>query len=361
MLRRARAATLNLDASVVKRVWSKEEDDRLKELVEIHGTKKWTIISEGLNGRSGKQCRERWYNHLETGVKKGDWSEEEDRLIIHFQRMFGNQWAKITKMLPGRSDNAVKNRFHSFVRAWKQIKKGVEENNEKTIYFCKLQSDQETEDTANEVHAIPCVLNENEVFLNETINEMASKGLDFDFDDGFGDGEDLDEEDPYQEIVAVQEITHFEISEVEIPNDFDFDDGFSDICDSDNEDDMDFDIPEIHNEVVTCEVQVPCEEQSNSNDINSNSSSSIDEQFNGMTIFPLPQRIHHQPFNVAIHSSYDNPALQNTYDLLQRKVKRVNRSTSPGASSPPLNKIQREKSPPRAQSSSTVPRLTDLI
>ena len=53
MLRRARAATLNLDASVVKRVWSKEEDDRLKELVEIHGTKKWTIISERMEKQYG--------------------------------------------------------------------------------------------------------------------------------------------------------------------------------------------------------------------------------------------------------------------------------------------------------------------
>lgn len=355
MLRRARAATLNLDASVVKRVWSKEEDDKLKELVDIHGTKKWTIISEGLVGRSGKQCRERWYNHLENNIKKGDWSEEEDRLIIHFQRMFGNQWAKITKMLPGRSDNAVKNRFHAFVRAWKTNKKGVEDPacDDKKTYFIKLQ--EETEDPANEVHAIPCVLNENEVFLNETINEMASKGLDFDFDDGFGDGEDLDEEDPYQEIVAVQEFTLFEIPEVEIQNDFDFDDGFSDICDSDNEDDMDFIAsPEIHNDGDQEHSISP----GISNSISS-SSSSIDEQFNGMTIFPLPQRIHQSSFNVAIHSTYDNPALQNTYDLLQRK-KRGNRSTSPSSGCPPSLKIQREHSPPRAQSS-VVPRLTHLI
>ncbi len=72
------------------------------QLVHRYGPKKWTQIAKHLNGRIGKQCRERWHNHLDPNINKSPWTEEEDRLLANAHEQYGNQWAKIAKLLPGR-------------------------------------------------------------------------------------------------------------------------------------------------------------------------------------------------------------------------------------------------------------------
>ena len=67
--------------------------------------------------RTGKQCRERYFNHLQPNVKKGDWNSEEDVLILQLQTKIGNQWSNMVKLLPGRTDNAIKNRYHALMKA----------------------------------------------------------------------------------------------------------------------------------------------------------------------------------------------------------------------------------------------------
>ncbi|GMI27099.1 hypothetical protein TrCOL_g6199 [Triparma columacea] len=99
-----------------KRSWSSDEDVKLKDLVAIHGTAKWATVAEALGGRSGKQCRERWNNHLNPDLRKGGWTKEEDEIILKLQARLGNQWAKMMEWLPGRSDNGIKNRWHSAMR-----------------------------------------------------------------------------------------------------------------------------------------------------------------------------------------------------------------------------------------------------
>ncbi|KAE8667547.1 Transcription repressor MYB4 [Hibiscus syriacus] len=100
-----------------KGAWTREEDERLINYIKLHGEGCWRSLPKyaGLL-RCGKSCRLRWINYLRPDLKRGNFTEEEDKLIINLHSLLGNKWSLIAARLPGRTDNEIKNYWNTHIK-----------------------------------------------------------------------------------------------------------------------------------------------------------------------------------------------------------------------------------------------------
>ncbi|MED6211140.1 hypothetical protein PIB30_070769 [Stylosanthes scabra] len=115
----------------IKGAWSKQEDQKLIDYIQLHGEGCWRSLPKaaGLH-RCGKSCRLRWINYLRPDIKRGNFDQDEEDLIIKLHALLGNRWSLIAGRLPGRTDNEIKNYWNSHIRR-KLINRGIDPNNHK--------------------------------------------------------------------------------------------------------------------------------------------------------------------------------------------------------------------------------------
>ncbi|XP_042496871.1 myb-related protein 306-like [Macadamia integrifolia] len=115
---------------VKKGPWTPEEDIILVSYIQEHGPGNWRSVptNTGLL-RCSKSCRLRWTNYLRPGIKRGNFSDHEEKMIIHLQALLGNRWAAIASYLPQRTDNDIKNYWNTHLKKkLKKLQTGLDDN-----------------------------------------------------------------------------------------------------------------------------------------------------------------------------------------------------------------------------------------
>ncbi|PWY73878.1 hypothetical protein BO94DRAFT_589411 [Aspergillus sclerotioniger CBS 115572] len=113
------------------RRWTPSEDEKLRLLVQRYGDQrghnsKWYEISQGLPGRTNKDCRKRWFHSLDPRLRKGRWTADEDRTLVAAYERLGPAWKEIALLIPGRKDDQCAKRYNDILcplakarlRAW---------------------------------------------------------------------------------------------------------------------------------------------------------------------------------------------------------------------------------------------------
>ncbi|XP_076895879.1 uncharacterized protein LOC143548659 [Bidens hawaiensis] len=155
--------------------WSDEEDKLLTQYIQTHGEGQWrSMPSKAGLLRCGKSCRLRWMNYLRPGIKRGNFTAEEDDIIIQLHAVHGSRWSFIASELPGRTDNEIKNYWNSHLK--QKLAHGDGENSPENKKPKKKKRTKKTEQKSIKVKVtkVQVTEKEKEKEKEETIVQPAS-------------------------------------------------------------------------------------------------------------------------------------------------------------------------------------------
>jgi hypothetical protein len=102
--------------TVTRKPFQPEEDALLLQILHTYEFLNWDVVAQQFNGRTARQCRERWMNYLSPNVRTGEWTREEDERLVALVNEHGRSWSMLSRFFDGRSDNDIKNRWYSHVQ-----------------------------------------------------------------------------------------------------------------------------------------------------------------------------------------------------------------------------------------------------
>uniref|UniRef100_A0A803MVV8 Uncharacterized protein n=1 Tax=Chenopodium quinoa TaxID=63459 RepID=A0A803MVV8_CHEQI len=154
-----------------KGAWTKEEDEHLMNYIKANGEGCWRSLPKaaGLQ-RCGKSCRLRWINYLRPDLKRGNFTDEEDELIINLHSLLGNKWSLIAAKLPGRTDNEIKNYWNTYIKR-KLLNRGIDPQTHRTLNSTTTNTAAITNNTTN-----TCATTRNVVIGTATSLPVFTKG-----------------------------------------------------------------------------------------------------------------------------------------------------------------------------------------
>ncbi|KAG7656447.1 Homeobox-like domain superfamily [Arabidopsis suecica] len=127
-------------AHMNKGAWTKEEDQRLIDYIRNHGEGSWRSLPKSVGLlRCGKSCRLRWINYLRPDLKRGNFTDGEEQIIVKLHSLFGNKWSLIAGKLPGRTDNEIKNYWNTHIKR-KLLNRGIDPKTHGSIIEPKMTS-----------------------------------------------------------------------------------------------------------------------------------------------------------------------------------------------------------------------------
>ncbi|KAL9262031.1 MYB-like transcription factor 4-like protein [Drosera capensis] len=159
-----------------KGAWSEQEDQKLIDYISKHGERSWRSIPQAAGLlRCGKSCRLRWINYLRPNLKRGNFGEDEEDLIIKLHALLGNRWSLIAGRLPGRTDNDVKNYWNSHLRK-KLSSSGIDPSNHRLNQRRQDLKTNTTMNRENTTHSSPFPNHIVSRSINDQAEQVADEG-----------------------------------------------------------------------------------------------------------------------------------------------------------------------------------------